>query len=129
MNWPRQYYRSGGGDAFLFYVVYGPKPQDFTISGSKYRCDELLEELEISSYGPASDPEVVSSFRSDYLWQEFQRAHAELAAEVATQSECLIIRGTIPDPADLNYLRNVVGLITWCARFWFVAVSPQSRDG
>jgi len=41
MNWPRQYYRSGGGDAFLFYVVYGPVPQDFTISGPKYRVDNI----------------------------------------------------------------------------------------
>jgi len=114
MNWPRQYYRSGGGDAFLFYVVYGSVPQDFTISGPKYRVDNIPEELEIMFYGPTSHPEVVSTFRSGYLWEEFGRKHAELAEEVGSQSECLVIKGTIPNPLDLNYLRNVVGIITWC---------------
>lgn len=112
-TWSRPYYTSGGGDAFLFYVVYGPIPQDFSISGSRYRCDDIPEELVISSYGPASDPEVVESFRSGYLWDQFQQENMEAANDVAKQSTCLIIQGTMPDPPDLNYLRNVVGFIAW----------------
>lgn len=37
-----------------------------------------------------------------------------VANDVANQSECLVIQGTISDPSDLNYLRNVVGLVAWC---------------
>jgi hypothetical protein len=113
-NWPRPYYRPGGGDAFLFYVIYGPVPQDLSISGGKYRCDGIPEGIQISSYGPTSDPEVSGTFRSGYLWDEFQRSNAKLAKEVANQSECLVIQGTISDPSDLNYLRNVVGFVVWC---------------
>jgi len=125
-SWSRPYYRSGGGDAFLFYVVYGPTPKDFSISRSKYRFDGLPGGLEVGFYGPASDPEVVAEFRSGYLWDEFRRADATLADEVENQSECLVIRGSISDPPDLNYLRNVIGFITWCLESGGIAVfDPQ----
>lgn len=125
-TWSRPYYSSGGGDAFLFYVVYGPIPQEFSISASRYRCDGIPEDMVISSYGPTSDPEAVDTFRSDYLWDEFQQANRTVANEVAKQSECLVIQGTIPDPPDLNYLRNVVGLVAWCLDLGSVAIfDPQ----
>ena len=125
-NWPRSHYDSGGGDAFLFYGVYGPIPQDFSISGSKYRCDGIPEGIDVSFYGPTSEPEAVDAFRSGYLWEEFQRANVKVANDVANQSECLVIRGTISDPSDLNYLRNVVGLVTFCLDSGSVAIfDPQ----
>ena len=125
-NWLRPYYRSGGGDAFLFYVVYGPIPNYSSVSRSKYRFDGVPDGLEISSYGPTSEPEVVGEFRSGYLWDEFRRADATLAGEVENQSECLVIRGSISDPPDLNYLRNVIGFITWCLDSGGIAVfDPQ----
>jgi hypothetical protein len=112
-TWPRRYHSTGGGDAFLFYVVFGPVPREFSISGSRYRCDDIPQELVISSYGPTSNPDAVEEFRSGYLWDQFQQANMTVAHDVAKQSTCLVIQGTIPDPPDLNYLRNVVGLITW----------------
>lgn len=125
-NWSRPYYRSGGGDAFLFYAVYGPTPKDFSVSRSKYRFDGIPEGLEIRFYGPTSDPEVVANFRSEYSWDEFQRANGKLADEVAKQSECLVVSGSISDPPDLNYLRNVIGFITWCLESGGIAVfDPQ----
>jgi hypothetical protein len=110
----------------LFYVVYGPVPQDVSISRSEYRFDGVPEGIEISSYGPTSDPETLNMFRSDYLWDDFQRANSTVANDVANQSECLVIRGTILDPPDLNYLRNVVGFIAWCLDRGAVAIfDPQ----
>lgn len=94
----------------------------FSVSVSKYRVDGLPGELELSSYGPTSNPEVVGNFRSGYLWDQFERAHVTLANEVANQSECLVIRGTVSDPPDLNYLRNFIGIITWCLDSGGVAV-------
>jgi len=125
-NWTRPYYRAGGGDALLFYVVYGPRPKEFSLSGSEYRVDGIPDEIEINYYGPSSDPEVVDSFRSGYLWEKFQRANATLANEVANQSECLIVRATVSDPSDLDYLRNAIGIITWCLDAGCIAVfDPQ----
>ena len=125
-NWTRSYYSPGGGDAFLFYVAYGPVPNDFSVSRSKYRCDGIPDGIEISSYGPTSDPEAVGTFRSGYLWDQFQRANTRLANDVANQTECLVIRGTISDPPDLDYLRNVVGFLAWFLDCGGVAIfDPQ----
>jgi hypothetical protein len=125
-NWPRPYYVSGGGDAFLLYVVYGPVPQDSSIPAGKYRCDGIPSHIQISSYGPTTDPETVNTFRSGYLWDQFERTNSRLASDVANQSQCQIIQGTVPDPGDLNYLRNVIGFIAWCLDSGGVAVfDPQ----
>jgi hypothetical protein len=49
-----------------------------------------------------------------------------LATDLASQSECLLIRGTVADPEQLNYLRNVVGLISWLLDNGGIAVyDPQ----
>ncbi len=112
-DWTRPYFRSGGGDALLFYAIFGPIPATFSISGSTYRVDAIPEEVELSSYNTKSHPEVLDSFRSGYLWEAFQHSNSDLAEETAAQTSCLVIRGTITDPESLNYLRNVVGLIAW----------------
>ena len=125
-DWARQYYTPGGGDAFLCYVVYGPVPKDLSISRSQYRFDAIPAGIKVNSYGPTSEPEVLNTFRSGYLWAEFQRTNLKLANDVANQTECLVIQGTISDPTDLNYLRDVVGVIAWCLDHGGVAiVDPQ----
>lgn len=125
-DWLRPHFRGGGGDAFLFYVVYGATPRNFSVSRSKYRSDSIPDGIDLMTYGPSSRPEVVDSFRSGYPWDELERNNATLAASVAAQSECLIIRGTISDPVDLNYLRNVVGFVAWLLDSGGVAVyDPQ----
>ena len=124
-NWTRPYYAPGGGDAFLFYIVYGPVPQDLSITGSG-SADALPDGMEISTHGPTSDLETLNAFRSGYVWDEFQRTNSKLAYEVANQSECLIIQGTIPDPPDLNYLGKVVAFVASCFDNGAVAVfDPQ----
>ncbi len=112
-HWPRPHFRRGGGDPFLFYVVYGSLPSDPTISRGKYRCDGIPDGIDLIAYGPSSNPEAVDSFRHGYLWEEFNRKTPDLAAAVKRQTGCLVIRGSITDPSDLNYFRDVVGLVTW----------------
>lgn len=71
-NWARPYYAPGGGDAFLFYVIYGPAPRQFSISGSEYHFEAIPDGMEISRYGPTSEPEVLNTFRFGDVWDEFQ---------------------------------------------------------
>ncbi len=112
-DWSRPHFVPGGGDADLFFVVYGPLPTDPNIARSRYRCEGVPPGVEVMSYGPTTRPEVVDKFRAGYLWEELQRRDATLAAEIAAQTECSIIRGLISDPPDLHYLRDVIGLIQW----------------
>jgi hypothetical protein len=112
-DWPRRHYRPGGADAYLFYVVYGPLQGSSAISRSRYRCEGIPAGVEVSSYHPEMNPQVVDSFREGYLWDLFREAHPEVAQETARAAECLMIRGELKDPQTLNYLRDVVGLIQW----------------
>ena len=111
-NWPRQHYEPGGGNPFLFYVVFGAAVKDLKLSRSKYRCDEVSPGLELLLYGPDSHPDVLDQFRSGYLWEELQESEPALQKAIGTQQQCVIIRGTLPDEPSLNYFRNTIGLVT-----------------
>ncbi len=111
-SWNRKHFAPGGGDAFLFYVVYGRVDTTKPLSRSKYRSEGLPDGLEIMAYGPNLHLEVPASFREGYLWDQLRFADPRLAATLAEQDTCIVLRGTFPDPETLNYLRDTIGLIT-----------------
>jgi len=110
--WTRPHHQPGGGDAFLFYVVHGSMPQKLEIAGSRYRCSGLPAGVDFMRYGRNAPSEVVGSFLKGFLWEHLQAENPSLAERIAAQPECAVIRGTVPDPADLGYFRDVVGLLT-----------------
>ena len=112
-DWTRPQFQPGGGDAFLFYVVFGCVDARQELSRSRYRCDGVPDGLEIMQFGSKCHPEVPQSFREGYLWTELEKNSPELADAITSQTDCTVIRGTLADPANLNYLRDAVGLITF----------------
>lgn len=125
-TWKRQRFKPGGGDAFLFYVVYGSIDPKAPLSRSTYRSSGIPEGLTVSSYGPQVHPETVDSFRSGYLWDELKTLDPDLAGKVSEQKSCMVLRGTFSDPKDLDYLRDTVGLIAHFLDHGGVAVyDPQ----
>jgi len=126
-DWPRPNFQQGGDVPFLFYVVYGPVPSEFTISQSHFRCAGIPNGIEITAYGPSTKPEVLDTFRSGYLWDELLKSNNTLADDITNQNECLVIKGDVKDHDDLNYFRDVIGLIQWLLDSGGVAVyDPQS---
>jgi hypothetical protein len=119
-SWPRKYFESGGGNPFLFFVVFGEVDQSVSLSKATHRAQGVPEELEIIKYGPDVGSETVGSFRQDYLWEELKQSDPTLASAVAKQKSCFILRGAFDDPTNLDYLRDTVGLITyfWTAEAW-----------
>lgn len=111
-SWERGHFKPGGGDAFLFYVIYGHVDTEASPSSSKYRTEGIPEGLDVMAYGPNAHPEVPASFCEGYLWDQLRSTNPKLAETIAAQNSCLILRGTFPDPSNLNYLRDTIGLIT-----------------
>ena len=111
-TWDRPHFSPGGGNALLFYVVFGPVDATAPLSRGVYRTERVPETLVIAKYGPDCHPEVLDSFRSGYLWEKLQSEDPALAAHIATQDQCLVIKGTFDDPETLAYLRDTVGLLT-----------------
>jgi len=111
-DWLRPSYQPNGGDPFLFYVIYGEVDLESPLSRSSYRSEGIPDGLEVMHYGSDRHADVVSGFREDYLWEEFLKNDPGCAAQVAAANECVVLRGTPTNPANLNYLRDTVGLLT-----------------
>lgn len=112
-TWERKHYVAGGGDPFLFYVVYGEIDASARLTRSKYRTNGVPDGIDVMSYGPTKHPDVPGRFRAGYLWDEFAANDPELAATVGNARHCMILRGTPTDSTTLDYLRDSVGLITY----------------
>lgn len=112
-SWPRTYFEPNGGDPSLFYVVYGDIDTNAPLSASKYRSQGIPDGMEVMLYGPNTHPEVVDGFREDYLLNYLRDSHPELEKVILSQKNCLVLKGQINDPENLDYLRDTEGLITY----------------
>ena len=128
-DWPRRHYVPGGREAFLFYVVFGRVDVTRKLSRAKYRCDGIPDGIEIMAYGPDQHPEVVAGFRVGNIWDQLVTSAPDLARAVLAQDSCLVLRGQIPDPPTLNYLRDVVGFLTFTLDAGGVAIHDPQMFG
>lgn len=144
--WDRRAFVAGGGEPFLFYVVYGDINPKAPLSRSKYQCEGVPEGISMMSYGPTMHPEIPRSFCEGFLWDELLAQDPKLADAVQQCHRCIVLRGTPSDASTLNYLRDTVGLIAYlldhggCAvydplmlRWWGVAewmrqALPETRS-
>ena len=127
-SWPRQHFQPTNAKALVWYQVYGHFPDTIEISLSKYRCAGVPAGVEVANHARPSRDELVTGFLSrPFFVAALKRELPQLASTVESAPECTIIRGEIPDSANLNYLRDVVGLVTWFFDNGAVAVlDPQT---
>lgn len=112
-NWDRKYFEQPLNNPFIFYIIHGNFTADFHVSTSKYRTVGLPKEIELMKYGPGKHPEVVKSFLDGYVWNEFKKSDPILSNQMSSSKECFIIKGELSDTSNLNYLRDIVGVITY----------------
>lgn len=125
-DWARPHYQDGGASPFLFYVVFGSRIDKLALSRGRHRCDAVPQGLDVQLYGP-DQLDVTDSFRAGFLWDELQASDPELAALVAAQTSCVVLRGTVNDDQSLNYFRNTIGLLQALMESGGVATyDPQS---
>ncbi len=125
--WERKYFTKPLNSPFLFFCIYGNFSADFKISSEKYRTLGIPSGCDLMKYGPDKHPEVVKSFLEGYLWKKVNEEDTILAKQISASKECFIIKGQFEDRADLNYLRDVVGIITYLLDHGGVSVyDPQA---
>jgi hypothetical protein len=125
-TWPRPHYAPGGGTPFLFYVVFGAATGELRLSRSKYRCAGVPRGLEVAEYDAGAHRALLDDYRSGYLWDELQEGDPDLAATIAAQDRCVVLRGELQDDANLDYFRDAIGLVTCLLDHGGVAVyDPQ----
>lgn len=122
--WLRPRFEPGGGDALLFFAVYGAFSPDIKLSGSEYRTAGVAQGISIRKLNRPQSPEF--PFTSGPIGQLLARDQAPLFEKIQTVPECMIIQGEIADPPDLNYLRDTVGLVMYFLEHGGIAViDPQ----
>ena len=106
--------------------MHGNFSADFQLSTAKYRTLGVPEGIKVMKYGPAKNPEYVQSFFEGYLWNSTKENDSTLTNKMMASKECLVITGEVPDTSNLNFLRDVVGLITCMLDYGGVSVyDPQ----
>jgi hypothetical protein len=113
LDWPRSYYKKPGGKPFLFYVVFGDFSDLPALAREQYRSEGVFPGLDLQQYSRGEHAAVLDGFRQGNLWDELKREKPTLAKAVRAANACLILRGDLEDQAELNYLRDSVGLLTF----------------
>ena len=108
-DWPRRQYQPGGAEAFLFFAVYGKFTTVLQIPGAVYRTAGLPAGISIRRLSRAQSPEF--PFSTGPIGELLQPRQPALFAAIQEAPECAIIQGAVPDPSNLNYLRDTVGLV------------------
>lgn len=109
--WPRAHYQPGGSNAVLYFVLYGKFQPGAEVSAKEYRTAGLPQGMELRFLTRSETPEF--PFTDEAFGKVAGKNNPELFAKIRTAPECLVLLGQIPDPQDLNYLRDMVGLITF----------------
>lgn len=112
-SWPRPYFAESGGEAFLFYAVFGDAFEERPLSASKYRTRGVPDGFQMMSYARDQQPDVFRSFQSGYLWEKLGDEATELASQVAASGHCVVLRGSAANPPTLNYFRDCIGMLTY----------------
>ena len=112
-NWERKYFTQPLNNTFVFYVVYGDFTADFKISLERYRTNGLPVGADLMKYGPNKHPEIVKSFLQGYLWENVKKNNSVLANQISNSNECFVLKAELTDTSNLNYLRDIIGIITY----------------
>jgi hypothetical protein len=106
--WARPSHSPGGGDALVFVVAFGADVDRLEVSTEDHRVDGVPEGVEIAVLGA----DGVASFLEPPIGDVLREEDPALVDRAAGATSCIVLRGTIPDPADLHYLRSCIGIAT-----------------
>ncbi len=126
-KWPRPQWQDSGDEAFLLWFVFGDFGDDFQVDAQRYRTRGMPEGVEVVRYVNRElakwDGYPLGGTLGRLLWEE----DAALFERAKAASQCVMLRGAIADPADLDGLRDLVGTITALADQGGIAVvDPQT---
>lgn len=107
----RPYYRDLNYRPFLFYVVFGVRPDPLEVSRQRHHVDELPAGLELVFFDRESSPDAMDSLLGGAMGRVLE-AESPRLYRAARETGCwTILRGEARQDADLRYLRNAVGFV------------------
>jgi hypothetical protein len=125
--WPRPQWSNGGEQAFLLWFVFGDFEPDFQIDAPRYRTRGTPKGIEVARYANRElakwDGYPLAGTLGGLLYDEDSR----LFERARSARDCMMLRGALADPTDLDDLRDLVGTITALTDLGgLVVVDPQT---
>jgi hypothetical protein len=112
-SWTRPLFTPGGGNALLFYVLFGKFDLTKPLSKSKHRSNGPGKWLEVVQFDRTTRPEEFTGYQSGELWDMLTRDAPITAAESRKAQEAVAVRAEVTDPQTLDYFRDTIGVVTW----------------
>jgi hypothetical protein len=112
-SWERPLFVPGGGEAVLFYAVFGDVSSAVPLWPSRYRTKGVPPGFSLTQLSWAEHGDYLAEFCKGYVWDRLREENPQLADRVAVASKCLVLSGTQEDPPTLDYLRDCVGILTY----------------
>lgn len=116
-NWERSYFEQYEQDEdvspFLVYAVFGNFKEYDSVSKSKYRCSGIPSSIDLTHHDKNKNNEVWDRALEGYAWDSLKKKNPKLSKLVQESNECITIQGSPSDFENLNYLRDIVGYITY----------------
>ncbi|WP_040549667.1 hypothetical protein [Pedosphaera parvula] len=110
-DWKRPSHQPGGGNAMVFYALYGHFTKPINIMPEIYRTTGVPPGITVKLTNREQHP--VLPFTEASFARIMQTNNPELFKRIQTAPECIVIQGEIADPSDLNYLRDTIGVATY----------------
>ena len=111
-HWPRPQWRDSGDEAFLLWFVFGDFGDDFQVDAQKYRTRGTPPGIDVVRYVNRElarwDGYPLAGMLGGLLYEE----DAPLFERAKRAGECVMLRGSLAYPPDLDALRDLVGTIT-----------------
>jgi hypothetical protein len=124
--WPRPYWRDSGAQALVQWFLFGDFEPELRVDAPRYRTRGTPEGVEVARYAHAAIKTWAGYPLGGTMGRLFADESAALFERASGTRECLILRGNLADPRDLDYLRDLIGTITALLDFGGVAiVDPQ----
>ncbi len=125
-HWPRPQWRDGGARALFLWFVFGDFAPDFRVDAARYRTRGTPAGVDVMRYTHESIRAWDGYPLGGTMGTLFEGENAALLARARAARDCLMLRGDVADPADLDSLRDLVGTITALVDLGGVAVvDPQ----
>jgi hypothetical protein len=126
-SWPRPLFKPGGGNALLFYVVFGDFDLTKPLSTSKYRSNGPGNDVQVVQFDRATKPEEFKGYQSGPIWEAMMRDAPVTAAESQKAPQGVAVRAEVADPPTLDYFRDTIGIVTWLLDHGGVSVYDPQR--
>jgi hypothetical protein len=111
-DWDRKYYQTGGDDAALSFVIFGHFEQPLEVSMSAYRTAGVPDFIDVHFHERDEDPALFESYLDGYVGDWLRANDPALHGTCRMASAAIEVGGVLRDPKDLNYMRDVIGIIT-----------------